>query len=88
MEVLSDLENANILGCILAHHKDFDNNPKAYATFFTKVAPFKGVTILPPIIFFSVTCPVTSFPLPHLVLTDTAYSTPYKTLLQSLGQSC
>jgi hypothetical protein len=42
MEVLSDLENANILGHILAHHEDFDNNPKAYATFFTKVAPFKG----------------------------------------------
>jgi hypothetical protein len=42
MEVLSDLENANVLGCILAHHEDFDNNPKAYATFFTKVAPFKG----------------------------------------------
>jgi hypothetical protein len=42
MEVLSDLENANILGHILAHHEDFDDNPKAYATFFTKVAPFKG----------------------------------------------
>jgi hypothetical protein len=42
MEVLSDLENANILDCILAHHEDFDDNPKAYATFFTKVAPFKG----------------------------------------------
>ena len=42
MEVLSDLENANVLGHILAHHEDFDNNPKAYATFFTKVAPFKG----------------------------------------------
>jgi hypothetical protein len=42
MEVLSDLENANILGCILAHHEDFDNNPKAYAAFFTKVTPFKG----------------------------------------------
>jgi hypothetical protein len=42
MEVLSDLENANVLGCILAHHEDFDDNPKAYATFFTKVAPFKG----------------------------------------------
>src|SRR5437879_5460197 len=42
MEVLSDLENANVLGYILAHHEDFDNNPKAYATFFTKVAPFKG----------------------------------------------
>jgi hypothetical protein len=26
----------------LAHHEDFDNNPKAYAAFFTKVAPFKG----------------------------------------------
>jgi hypothetical protein len=42
MEVLSDLENANVLGRILAHHEDFDDNPKAYATFFTKVAPFKG----------------------------------------------
>jgi hypothetical protein len=42
MEVLSDLENANVLGCILAHHEDFDNNPKAYTTFFTKVTPFKG----------------------------------------------
>jgi hypothetical protein len=42
MEVLSDLENANVLGRILAHHKDFDDNPKAYAAFFTKVTPFKG----------------------------------------------
>jgi hypothetical protein len=42
MEVLSDLENANVLGYILAHHKDFDDNPKAYTTFFTKVALFKG----------------------------------------------
>src|SRR5437588_8414870 len=42
MEVISDLENANVLGRILAHREDFDNNPKAYAAFFTKVAPFKG----------------------------------------------
>jgi hypothetical protein len=42
MEVLSDLENTNILGHILAHHEDFNDNPKAYAAFFTKVAPFKG----------------------------------------------
>jgi hypothetical protein len=42
IEVLSDLENANVLGHILAHHEDFDNNSKAYATFFTKVTPFKG----------------------------------------------
>src|SRR5437588_12514547 len=42
MEVISDLENANVLGRILAHREDFDNNPKAYATFFTKLAPFKG----------------------------------------------
>jgi hypothetical protein len=42
MEVLSDLKNANILGCILAHHEDFDGNPKAYATFFLKVTPFHG----------------------------------------------
>jgi hypothetical protein len=42
MEVLSDLKNANVLGHILAHHKDFNDNLKAYAAFFTKVAPFKG----------------------------------------------
>ena len=42
MEVLSDLENANILGHILAHHEDFDGNPKAYATFSLKVSPFQG----------------------------------------------
>jgi hypothetical protein len=42
MEVLSDLENANVLGYILAHHEDFDGNPKAYASFFLKVAPFHG----------------------------------------------
>jgi hypothetical protein len=42
MEVLSDLENANILGRILAHHEDFNDNPKAYTAFFIKVAPFKG----------------------------------------------
>ena len=42
VEVLSDLENANILGRILAHHEDFDGNPKAYAAFFLKVSPFRG----------------------------------------------
>ena len=42
IEVLSDLENANILGCIMAHHDEFEGNPKAYTTFFLKVAPFKG----------------------------------------------
>jgi hypothetical protein len=42
MEVLSDLENANVLGRILAHHEEFDDNPKAYAAFFLKVAPFRG----------------------------------------------
>ena len=42
MEVLSDLENANILGRIMAHHDEFEGNPKAYAAFFLKVAPFKG----------------------------------------------
>ena len=42
VEVLSDLENANILGRILAHHEDFDGNPKAYAAFFLKVSPFWG----------------------------------------------
>jgi hypothetical protein len=26
----------------LAHYEDFNDNPKAYTTFFTKVAPFKG----------------------------------------------
>jgi hypothetical protein len=47
MEVLSDLENANILGHILAHHEDFDDNPKAYTTFFTKVTSFKGSYPIP-----------------------------------------
>ena len=42
VEVLSDLENANILGRILAHHEDFDGNPKAYTTLFLKVSPFRG----------------------------------------------
>jgi hypothetical protein len=42
MKVLSDLECANILGRILAHHEEFDGNPKAYAAFFLKVAPFHG----------------------------------------------
>ena len=42
VEVLSDLENANILGRILAHHEDFDGNPKAYTAFFLKVSPFRG----------------------------------------------
>ena len=39
---VSDLENANILGHIMAHHNEFEGNPKAYATFFLKVALFKG----------------------------------------------
>ena len=42
MEVLSDLENANVLGRILTHHEDFDGNPKAYAAFFLKVSLFQG----------------------------------------------
>jgi len=40
MEALSALENANILGCILAHVEDFKGYPEAYATFFRAVAPF------------------------------------------------
>jgi len=42
MEALSALENANILGRILAHIEDFDGYPEAYATFFCAVAPFHG----------------------------------------------
>ena len=42
MEALSALENANILGRILAHIEDFDGYPKAYANFFKSVAPFHG----------------------------------------------
>jgi len=42
MEALSALENANILGCILAHIEDFDGYPKAYSNFFKSVAPFHG----------------------------------------------
>jgi len=40
MEVLSNLENANVLGCILAHTEEFDGHPKAYASFFQAVSPF------------------------------------------------
>jgi len=40
MEVLSVLENANVLGRILAHMEDFEGYPEAYATFFCAVAPF------------------------------------------------
>jgi len=31
MEVLSTLENANVLGHILAHVEDFEGYPEAYA---------------------------------------------------------
>jgi len=42
MEALSALENANVLGRILAHVEDFEGYPEAYATFFRAVAPFHG----------------------------------------------
>ena len=42
MEALSSLENANILGCILAHVEDFEGYPCAYANFFKHAAPFCG----------------------------------------------
>jgi len=40
MEVLSDLKNANMLGRILAHTKEFDGHPEAYASFFQAMSPF------------------------------------------------
>jgi len=42
MEVLSDLENTNVLGCILVHTEEFDGHPEAYASFFQAVSPFRG----------------------------------------------
>jgi len=42
MEVLSNLENANVLGCILAHTEEFDGHPEAYASFFQAMSPFRG----------------------------------------------
>jgi len=42
MEALSALENANILGRILAYIEDFDGYPKAYSNFFKAIAPFHG----------------------------------------------
>jgi len=42
MEVLSDLKNANVLGHILTHTKEFDGHPEAYASFFQAVSPFCG----------------------------------------------
>ena len=42
MEALSALENANILGRILAHTEEFEGQPEAYASFFRAAAPFHG----------------------------------------------
>ena len=42
MEALSSLENANILGRILAHVEDFEGYPQAYANFFKHAAPFRS----------------------------------------------
>ena len=42
IEVLSDLKNANVLGCILTHTEEFDGHPKAYASFFQAITPFRG----------------------------------------------
>jgi len=42
MEVLSDLENTNVLGCILAHTEEFDGHPEAYISFFQAMSPFHG----------------------------------------------
>ena len=42
MEVLSDLKNTNILGCILAHTKEFNSHLEAYASFFQAMSPFRG----------------------------------------------
>ncbi len=39
---ISDLENTNILGRLIAHAKDFDNNPRAYAAFFQAIGKFTG----------------------------------------------
>jgi len=41
MEVLSDLENTNVLGHILAHTEEFNGHPEAYASFFQAVSPFR-----------------------------------------------
>ena len=42
MEVLSNLENANILSCLITHAEEFDDDPHTYATFFQAVTPFHG----------------------------------------------
>ena len=42
MEALSSLENANILGHILAYVEDFKGYPQAYTNFFKHAAPFHG----------------------------------------------
>jgi hypothetical protein len=47
MHMLDYLEQANILGRLIAHNDKFDNHPQAYASFFKATAPFKGhVTFL------------------------------------------
>jgi hypothetical protein len=42
IQALDFLENANILGRLIAHTEEFDDNPTAYAAFFHAVTPFKG----------------------------------------------
>ena len=42
VNALSDLENANILGRLIAHVEEFEGDTKAYASFFKAVSPFKG----------------------------------------------
>jgi hypothetical protein len=42
LHVLDFLEQANILGQLIAHHDEFDEHPRAYTSFFKATAPFKG----------------------------------------------
>jgi hypothetical protein len=36
------LEQANILGQLIAYNNEFDNHPRAYTSFFKVITPFKG----------------------------------------------
>jgi hypothetical protein len=42
LQALDFLEQANVLGRLLAHTEEFDDNPKAYSSFFNAVNPFNG----------------------------------------------
>jgi hypothetical protein len=65
MEVLSDLENANILGCILAHYEDFDDNPRPMLPFSPRLPSSKAMSPTSVVTPLSILMLLASFYLAH-----------------------